>query len=136
MSPLSRPRPLRRSLGLASLLLAACGQDTKFGLVNNEPGVVITFPADSDHVLEGEAVTLTANVEDDHDDPVDIDFVWSADPGGTLAGTSALDGSVTSLVVEDGFGPGTVTLTVEAIDTSGESGTDTVAFEVDPNTAP
>ncbi|MEZ4331861.1 MAG: DUF1929 domain-containing protein [Myxococcota bacterium] len=95
---------------------------------NQPPSVAITSPLEGASITAGLAVDLVASAADPEDGSLTESIVWSSDQDGPLGSGGSL--SATTLTV----GPHVVTATV--VDRAGESGSDSIAFEIAVNAAP
>ncbi len=104
---------------------------------NQAPEVEWVSPTEDDPVVTRSPLTLLATVYDE-DALEDMFFTWSSDVEGQLDGEQQISGDVLSFYVEDGLGAGEHQLTLQAIDSFGETGADSVVIGVsdEVNTAP
>jgi hypothetical protein len=117
------------------LLLAACTPDGGLKVYNNPPEVTFTAPADGTTVAAGAWVTFEAQIKDYQDELADLELVWRSSDGSTPEGTlSYVEGGVVYVV--EGFPAGDPTITLQAIDTMGDAGEDTVTLHIVPNEPP
>ena len=126
-----------RSASLAFLaLLAACVGDDKGSLnvLNDPPSVLITSPGDGDSVLEGEVLTLRAQITDRETALSDVEVEWQVDGEVVCADSSAPDEagetSCQTSVDRD------ATITVIVFDGDGGDDQDSVTVAVTANAAP
>ncbi|MDP2309076.1 MAG: MopE-related protein [Pseudomonadota bacterium] len=123
-----------RALSLLALL-AACAPDAGLKVYNTPPEVAFTAPADGTTVAEGATVTFEAQLQDGQDGASALQLVWQNSDGSTPEGTQSItDGGVVFVV--DGFLAGDPTITLKAIDGSGDEGSDSVTLHVVADATP
>jgi|GEM_PF-608119 len=114
---------------LASLQVACLDQG--FSLLNQEPWVQIDRPvADADFVIGAQDPVFEATVEDDKTETLALALVWSLADGTVIEGENGVEGDQVSFTVFDALPLGEQALTLSATDAKGETGTDTVVFNV------
>jgi len=120
-----------RVFALPLLALAGCPQD-KDGFVqyNTAPAVSITQPPDRSSYNEGDVIEFYAIVDDQQDDPSELRLTWSSDLDGTLSTESVADASGTVILATSVLSPGNHTITLQAVDSSGESAQDAVGISI------
>ncbi len=128
--------PSLSGVAAAALILSACNDQ---GLTRHTfaPNVTLTSPTEGQVFAEGlSAPEFSAIVVDDEDPLGDLALSWSIEGLGPLDGEQTKgDGSVT-LAVATALPLGDHVLTLEATDSGGETGADSVAFSVIENTLP
>jgi hypothetical protein len=107
---------------------AACSDAVAF-TVGNPPSVTISDPVDGAVVNEGELLALAATVEDAEDSADSLELVWTSDLDGTLDRDPADAHGEVSLELE-GLSTGLHTITLQATDSDGLYGTDSVGVTI------
>jgi hypothetical protein len=110
------------------LLFAAC-TDAGLTIKTGPPSVTIVTPGPGAVFWAHAPVTLEAVGGDDTTDPADLMYAWSAGPW-PLEGVARATESGSVFDVADGFPAGLYTVAVTVVDAGGESGEDSVEFEV------
>jgi hypothetical protein len=126
---------MRTVLPLIPLFLSAC-IDSTLTARNSEPGVEIVAPLDGSRLGEGAETAIVASVQDGETPELSqLAYYWTSDVLGLLdVETTFLDAATVQIQYPFPMGPNTLQLVVT--DPGGASGSDTVAFDVDPNPAP
>jgi len=112
------------------LLVACSGNTNKVGVYNTPPSVSITSPPSGAEYDEGSAVAFEAIVDDDFDAPQDLTVTWSSDRDGELQGALPADGSGLLTYTTASLTAGNHVVSVQVVDTDGESATDTVELTI------
>lgn len=94
------------------------------------PTVEITAPENGASWIVGEAVTFTGRAEDTVTGADDLSFAWTSDRDGALAG--AISGEGQSALPIDTLSEGEHVVTLTAIDTDAEVGSDAISVTVLP----
>lgn len=97
------------------------------GPINEAPTVTITAPPDGSTFTAGDSITFTGTADDPEDGDISADIAWTSSIDGQF-GTGA---SVTT----SGLSVGTHTITAEATDSGGKSGSDIITITINPATA-
>ena len=114
-------------------LLLAC-QDSSLGVYNTPPSVSITSPAGGEAYGAGELIEFVGIAKDSQDDGDLLEITWSSDINGPFGEEPPdVDGDV--FVATAGLSSGTHAITLTAVDTSGESASETVSIEVGQGTS-
>lgn len=120
---------------LLLMWLAGCNPDAGLKVYNTPPEVAILAPADGSTVAAGFPVRFEASVRDGQTPLEDLSLQFSLDDGSLLNGE--LSYTESGVVLEAASLPtGDRTVTLTAIDGSGESGKDTVGLTVREDEAP
>ncbi len=122
---------MRRAIGFLAILSACSGNDTKVGVYNTPPSVSITSPPDGSSFDEGTTITFEAIVDDDFTDPADMTLSWATDRDGALQGALPADGSGLITYSTAGLSVGNHVVSLQVVDTEGESASDSVSVTVD-----
>jgi hypothetical protein len=127
---------LRHGLIAASLAIVGCDSD---GVARHTyaPNVTLTAPTAGQTFGEGlSAPVFSAVVVDDNDALADPTLTWSIEGLGPLTGDVSLGDGTVTLSVTTALPLGEHVLSLEAIDSGGEVGSDTVSFSVVVNALP
>jgi hypothetical protein len=124
-----------RPIALVSLLVAACdGSDGGLKVYNSNPTPVITWPTDGEVVPSGEPVTLTGRGEDSETPAAELISEWQVDGVAVCEDVAlASDGGTSCATTLE---PGSHTITLVVVDTSGGISTETVSVIAESTGAP
>jgi hypothetical protein len=132
MSPV-RPSLLALPLLVAGgALLGGC-QDQSFGVYNTPPGVTISAPLDGASLAPGAAVELIGIAVDDQDLSDALQVTWSSSIDGVL-GQGNPDASGQTYLAVTSLSPGAHAITLQAVDSAGESASTSVTIQVEYGT--
>jgi hypothetical protein len=121
---------MRTSLLVATLIAGCSPSKDGFTSYNTPPAVAITLPADRSSYDEGETIEFFAQVEDAQDAEEDLQLTWTSDVDGALASDVHADSTGTVSLATSNLSPGNHTITLQAIDSNGDSGEDYISLSV------
>ncbi len=124
----SRPALSSVAGPLALLALAGCG-DTKVMAFNTPPVVSIIRPLDGSSFGADEVIIVEGVAEDSQDASEDLRLYWTSSLDGDL-GEDHPDVNGAIYLALSGLSAGVHALTLQVLDTDGESGSASVGFEV------
>lgn len=126
----------RIALYLVSTVLIACTQDSGVAVHNNPPEVAFVLPADNSWAYSGVAMEFVATITDDITANEDLTTSWTSTIDGYLAGTESVEGEALSMTIDEGLSVGVHLITLQIVDSSGETAEDTVTVEMVQNASP
>ena len=126
----------RLLLGLTATVLVACTQDSGVAVHNNPPEVAFVLPADGSWAYAGVPFELVATITDDITANEDLTFSWTSTLDGYLVGDEVVEGETVTMTIGDGLSVGEHVVTLQVVDSEGETAEDSVTVELVLNEAP
>jgi hypothetical protein len=121
----------RFGLLFAAGVLTACGNDTELKRRHDPPAVDITAPEDGSTLRQGrDLLALTGLVDDSFDSPDKLDVSLTIGDGEPIVLIAADDGTIATEASIDDQPVGPVTIVLTAVDTDGESASDSIVLDV------
>jgi hypothetical protein len=108
----------------------SCSSEKGLTIHNSAPNVSIFSPADGSQHFIDETITFLARIGDDRDDPSALIRVWASDSQGQFTDVSAVSELGDVVWSTDSLELGAHRISLEVVDTDGQSATDTVDVDL------